>query len=148
MGEDEGGMIWEKSIETCILSSVKQIASPGWMHETSARGWCIGMTQRDGMRRGLEGDSRWGTQVNPGLIHVNVRKKTLQYCKITTIISLQLIKNKKIKFIWNNKGPWIATVVPKKEQGWRNRTLWFQTILQSYNNQNSIRTATQTNVKE
>ena len=26
----------ENSIETCILSSVKQIASPGWMHETSA----------------------------------------------------------------------------------------------------------------
>ena len=23
-------------IETCILSSVKQITSPGWMHETSA----------------------------------------------------------------------------------------------------------------
>ena len=36
MGEGEGGMIWENSIETCILSSVKQIASPGWMHETSA----------------------------------------------------------------------------------------------------------------
>ena len=29
MGEGEGGMIWENSIETCILSSVKQIASPG-----------------------------------------------------------------------------------------------------------------------
>ena len=37
MGEGQGGMIWEKSIETCILSSVKQIASPGWMHETSAQ---------------------------------------------------------------------------------------------------------------
>ena len=51
MGEDEGGMIWENSIETCILSSVKQIANPGWMHETSAQGWCTGMTQRDGMGR-------------------------------------------------------------------------------------------------
>ena len=51
MGEGEGGMIWENSIETCILSSVKQIASPGWMHETSAWGWCTGMTQRDGMLR-------------------------------------------------------------------------------------------------
>ena len=30
----EGGMIWENSIETCILSYVKQIASPGSMHET------------------------------------------------------------------------------------------------------------------
>ena len=33
MGEGEGGMIWENSIKTCILSSVKQIANPGWMHE-------------------------------------------------------------------------------------------------------------------
>ena len=48
MEEGEGGMIWENSIETCILSRVKQIASPGWMHETSARGWCTGMTQREG----------------------------------------------------------------------------------------------------
>ena len=38
MGEGEGGMIRENSIKTCILSSVKQIASPGWMHETSAQG--------------------------------------------------------------------------------------------------------------
>ena len=36
VGEGENGMIWENSIETWILSSVKQIASPGWMHETSA----------------------------------------------------------------------------------------------------------------
>ena len=35
----------------CILSSVKQITSPGWMHETSARAWCTGKTQRDGMER-------------------------------------------------------------------------------------------------
>ena len=32
--EVKGGMIWENSIETCILSYVKQIASPGSMHET------------------------------------------------------------------------------------------------------------------
>ena len=29
----------------------KQITSPGWMDETSARGWCTGKTQRDGMGR-------------------------------------------------------------------------------------------------
>ena len=55
MGEGEGGMIWEKSIETYILSSVKQIASPGWMHETSAQGWYTGKTQRDGMGREVGG---------------------------------------------------------------------------------------------
>ena len=55
MGEGEGGMFWENSIETCILSSVKQIARPGQMHETNARGWCSGMTQRDGMGREVGG---------------------------------------------------------------------------------------------
>ena len=34
MGEGEGGMFQKNSIETCILSVVKQITSPGWMHET------------------------------------------------------------------------------------------------------------------
>ena len=45
---------------TCILSSVKQITSPGWMHETSAQGWCTGKTQRDGMGREVEGVLGWG----------------------------------------------------------------------------------------
>ena len=39
-----GPMFQENSIETCILSRVKQITSPGWMHETSARTWCTGKT--------------------------------------------------------------------------------------------------------
>ena len=60
MGESEGGMIGENSIKTCILSNVKQITSPGWMHETSARGWCTGMTQRDGMGREVGGRFRMG----------------------------------------------------------------------------------------
>ena len=47
----EGGMLRKNSIETSILSRVKQITSPGWRHETSAQGWCTGKTQRDGMGR-------------------------------------------------------------------------------------------------
>ena len=38
VGQGEGGMIWENSTETCILSYVKQIASPGSMHETGCSG--------------------------------------------------------------------------------------------------------------
>ena len=38
VGEGEGGMIWENSTKTCILSYVKQIASPGSMHETGCSG--------------------------------------------------------------------------------------------------------------
>ena len=38
MGEGEGWMIWENGIETCILSYVKRIASPGSMHDTGCSG--------------------------------------------------------------------------------------------------------------
>ena len=55
VGEDEGGMFQENSIETCTLSRVKQITSPGWMHETSARGWCTGKTQWDPVEREMGG---------------------------------------------------------------------------------------------
>ena len=34
-------MLWENGIETCILSYMKQIASPGSMHETG----CSGLVQ-------------------------------------------------------------------------------------------------------
>ena len=37
VGEGEGPLFLKNSIEACILSTVKQITSPGWMHETSAR---------------------------------------------------------------------------------------------------------------
>ena len=43
MEEGEGGMIWENSIDTCILSYVKQITSPGSMHETG----CLGLVHWD-----------------------------------------------------------------------------------------------------
>ena len=43
---------------------------------------------------GRRGGSGWGIHVYPRLIHVNVWKKPLQYCKV---ISLQLIKKNKLK---------------------------------------------------
>ena len=55
VGEGKGGMFRENSIETCILSRVKQISSPGWMYETSARAWCIKKTQRDRVEREVGG---------------------------------------------------------------------------------------------
>ena len=45
--------LWEKARvgyfkrTACILSIVKQITSPGWMHETSAQSWYTGKTKRD-----------------------------------------------------------------------------------------------------
>ena len=56
LGDGEGGMFRENSIETCILlSRVKQITSPGWMHETSAQAWCTGKTQRHRVEREVGG---------------------------------------------------------------------------------------------
>ena len=52
VGKDAGGMFPENSIETCILSRVKQVISPGWIQETSAQAWCTGKTQRDRVRGG------------------------------------------------------------------------------------------------
>ena len=80
VGEGEGGMFRENSIETSILSRVKQITSPGWMHETSAQGWCTGMTQRDGM----------GREVGEGFRIGNTCKSMADSCqcmaKTTTIL--------------------------------------------------------------
>ena len=87
--EGEDGMFWENSIRTCILSRVKQITSPGWMHETSAQGWCTGKTRGIGWGGRWEGGSGWEIHVNPWLIHVNGWQNPLQYCKV---ISLQPIK--------------------------------------------------------
>ena len=55
VGEGEGGMFRENSIETCIFSRVKQITSPCWTHETSARAWCTGKTQRNRLEREVGG---------------------------------------------------------------------------------------------
>ena len=62
VGEGEGGMFQENSIETCILSRVKQITSPDWLHETSAQTWCTGKTQRDQVEREVGwGIGEWNT---------------------------------------------------------------------------------------
>ena len=64
VGEGEGGMFQENSIETCILSRVKQITSPGGMHETSAWTWCTGKTQRDRVEREVGGGIGMGNTCN------------------------------------------------------------------------------------
>ena len=38
VGEGESRMVWENGIETCILSYVKRITSPGLMHDTGCSG--------------------------------------------------------------------------------------------------------------
>ena len=43
VGEGEGGMLWENGIETCIISYMKQVTSPGSMHDTG----CLGLVHWD-----------------------------------------------------------------------------------------------------
>ena len=43
MGEGEAGMIWENGIETCIISYMKRVASPGSMHNNG----CLGLVHWD-----------------------------------------------------------------------------------------------------
>ena len=70
--------LWEKARMrcferiACILSIVKQITSPGGMHETSAWAWCTGKTQRDRVEREVGGEIGMGNTCNSWLIHVNV----------------------------------------------------------------------------
>ena len=54
-------MIWENGIETCILSYVKQIASPGLMHETG----CLGLVHWDNPE-GWDGEGSREGEVQDG----------------------------------------------------------------------------------
>ena len=64
VGEGESGMFRENIIETRILSRVKQITSPGWVHETSALAWRTGKTQRDRVEREVGGGIGMGNTCN------------------------------------------------------------------------------------
>ena len=76
--------------ETSILSRVKQITSPGWMHETSTQGWCTGKTQRDGMGREAGGGIGMGNTCKSMADSCQCMTKTTKiYCKV---VSLQRIK--------------------------------------------------------
>ena len=61
--EGEGGKIWENGIETCKVSCMKRVASPGSMHDTG----CLGLVHWDDPEGwyGEEG-SGWGTHVYCG----------------------------------------------------------------------------------
>ena len=60
VGEGEGGEIWENGLETCIISCMKRVASPGSMHDTGCLGlvhWddpegCMGREEGGGFRMG------------------------------------------------------------------------------------------------
>ena len=74
VGEGEGGKIWENGIETCKISCMKPVASPGSIHD---RYWRLGASAL-GRPRGMvwggrrEEGSRWGTHVYLWRIHFDI----------------------------------------------------------------------------
>ena len=67
---------------------VKQITSPGGMHETNAQAWCTGKTQRDQVEREVGGGIGMVNTCKSMADSCQCMTKPLQYCKV---ISLQLI---------------------------------------------------------
>ena len=78
MGEGEGGESWENGIETCIISCMKRVTSPGSMHNTA----CLGTTQREGMGREEGGGFRMGNTCIPVANSFRYLTKLIQYCKV------------------------------------------------------------------
>ena len=80
-------MIRENSTETCILSYVKQIASPGSMHETGCSGLVHWEDPEGWDGREVGRGFRMGNTCTPVADSCQCMAKPLQYCKV---ISLQL----------------------------------------------------------
>ena len=76
-------MIWENGIETCILSYVKRISSPGLMHDTECS-WLVHWDDPEGWDgRGVQDGEHMYTCSR----FMSMYGKPLKYVKV---ISLQL----------------------------------------------------------
>ena len=82
MGEGQGGMIWENVIETCKLSYVKQIASPGLMHDTGCSGLVHWDDPEGWIGREVGGGFRMGNTCTPVVYSSQCMTKPIQYCKV------------------------------------------------------------------
>ena len=80
VGEGEGGMIWENGIETCIISYMKRIASPGSMHDAG----CLGLVHWEDPE-GWYGEGE-GRGVQDGEHVYTCGGFMLMYGKINTIL--------------------------------------------------------------
>ena len=75
----EGGVIWENGVETCTISYMKQIASPGSMHDTG----CLVLVHWDDPE-GWYGEGG-GRRVQNGEHMYNCGRFMLRYGKTNTI---------------------------------------------------------------
>ena len=77
--------MFQENIKTCILSRVKQITSPGWMHETSTGTWFTGKTYRDRVEREVGGGIRMGNTCKPMAVSFQCMTKSTTIKKIIII---------------------------------------------------------------
>ena len=82
MGEGEGRMIWENGIETCKISYMKQIASPGLMHDTGGLGLVQWYDPEDWDWVGCGGWFRMGNTCTLMADSSQCMAKPIQYCKV------------------------------------------------------------------
>ena len=82
MGEGKGGMIWENGIETCILSYVKRIASPGLMHEMGCSGLVHWDDPEEWDGEGGQGVFSMGNTCTTMTDSCQYMAKQIQYCKV------------------------------------------------------------------
>ena len=80
MGEGEGGMIWESGIETCVISYMKRVTSPGSMHDTG----CLGLVHWDDLEGGYGEGS--GRRVQDGEYVCTHGRFMLMYGRTNTIL--------------------------------------------------------------
>ena len=80
LGEGESGLIWENDIETCIISCMKRVASPGSIHDTG----CLGLVHWDDPE-GWYGEGG-GRRVQDGEHVYTCGRFILIYVKTNTIL--------------------------------------------------------------
>ena len=85
MGEGEGGMIWENGIESYILSYVKQIASPGSMHDTGYSGLVHWDDPEGWDGREVGGGFKMGNTCTSVADSCQCMAKPIQYCKVISL---------------------------------------------------------------
>ena len=78
--QGEGGKIWENGIETCKISCMKRVASPGSMHDTG----CLGLVHWDDPEGWNEegGGFRMGNTCIPVVDSFGYLAKLIQLCKV------------------------------------------------------------------
>ena len=101
VGEGEGGKIWENGIETCIISCIKRVTSPGSMHDTG----CLGLVHWDDTEGwyGEEEGSGWGTQVYLWWIYFDIWQNQYNIVKFKNKIKLEKKKRRLVLDSLNNR---------------------------------------------